>query len=321
MARRLLTVPLYLLVTLALTSVAPVLVVVLWLLSFVPRFRGILRTFSMFLAYLWYETVGIFASFIIWARYRGRADYLAYNHRLQCWWASTLKKAAERIYGLSFRVSGATELRGSSAIMLARHTSIADTFIPMVWYAIPEKVRLRYVLKKELLLDPCLDIVGNRLSNYFVDRGGQDTERAVAGVAALAGSLGPGDGLLFYPEGTRFSHEKRELLSTRWSDRPELMEQLSQWPNLLPPRLGGSLALLKANPGHDLLFLAHTGFEESGDISNLIDGSWPSGDILIHFWRVPFDQVPGDDSGRREFLFEQWDLMDRWVADHSSELD
>ena len=31
-------------------------------------------------------------------------------------------------------------------------------------------LRLRYVLKRELLWDPCLDIVGQRVPNIFVDR-------------------------------------------------------------------------------------------------------------------------------------------------------
>ena len=68
----------------------------------------------------------------------------------------------------------------------------------MVFYAIPFGVRLRYVLKKELLFDPCLDIVGNRLPNYFVDRGGQDSERARRGVAELVRDLGPDEGALIY---------------------------------------------------------------------------------------------------------------------------
>ena len=42
--------------------------------------------------------------------------------------------------------------------MLLRHAGIADTIIPRVFYAIPQQVRLRYVLKKELLMDPCLDL-------------------------------------------------------------------------------------------------------------------------------------------------------------------
>ena len=53
----------------------------------------------------------------------------------------------------------------------------------MVFYAIPHQVRLRYVLKRELLLDPCLDIVGNRLPNCFVARSGADAQADIDKVA------------------------------------------------------------------------------------------------------------------------------------------
>ena len=32
----------------------------------------------------------------------------------------------------------------------------------------------RFVLKRELLLDPCLDVVGARIPNYFLDGGAND---------------------------------------------------------------------------------------------------------------------------------------------------
>ena len=49
----------------------------------------------------------------------------------------------------------------------------------------PHGVRLRYVLKRELLWDPCLDIVGHRLPNAFVRRGSRDTAGDVAAVRGL----------------------------------------------------------------------------------------------------------------------------------------
>ena len=59
---------------------------------------------------------------------------------------------------------------------------MGDTVLPVVFFALPTGVRLRYVLKRELLFDPCLDIVGQRLPNYFARRGAGATEQEVAGV-------------------------------------------------------------------------------------------------------------------------------------------
>ncbi len=312
--RRLISIPLYLSVTVLLTALSPFVGLMAVLATPVPRFRGALPTLLFVLAYLWCETIGMAVAFAIWLRYRDRTAFLSANYALQCWWANTLKVAAERLYRLKFDIQGAENLEGPPAILLPRHASIADTIIPMVYYAIPQKIRLRYVLKKELLLDPCLDIVGNRLPNLFVDRGGQDSARARKAVAALLGDLGPNEGVLIYPEGTRFSPAKHAALRHRYAGSDSMHAQLTRWPQLLPPRLGGTLALLEANPGRDLVFCAHTGFEGSSHFSNLINGSWLGARIGIAFWRVPYGQIPREESAQTAFLFTQWDRMQRTVV-------
>ena len=313
-ARRCITIPTLIGLTLLATTIAPLLLIVAWLLARTPGFRGAPHTLGLVLGYLWCETIGITRAFLIWLRYRNPAVFLRKNFVLQCWWATTLESLAQRLFGLSFEVTGAEDLAGAPGIMLPRHASIADTLIPMVFYGIPEQIRLRYVLKRELLLDPCLDVVGNRLPNYFVNRDGQDTAAAVTGVQRLAESLEDDEGLLFYPEGTRFSPERVSALRRRWADNPDLVAQLDRWRYLLPPRLGGTLGLLAANPGRDLLFCAHAGFEGSSHFSNLVNGAWIGARIHIHFWRVPWAQIPAEVDEQREFLFGQWDRMDRWVS-------
>ena len=206
---------------------------------------------------------------------------------------------------------------GPPALMLPRHTSIADTFIPMVFYAAPREIRLRYVLKSELLLDPCLDIVGNRLPNLFVDRDGADSEAARQGVRDLARDLADDEGILLYAEGTRFSPAKADRLRRRYADDPRILAQIERWPDLLPPRLGGYLSALESNPDLDLLFCAHVGFEGSSRIPDLVNGAWWRARIRIHFWRVDHRQIPPSRDGRQSLLFDQWDQMQQWVSLHS----
>lgn len=314
LTRRLITIPAFVTATILVSAALPLLGILAAILSLFPATRGALPTLGFILGYLWCETIGIVTAFAIWLRHRDDARFLEANFRLQCWWASALKAIAERLFRLTFVVEGEDCLSGPAAIMLPRHASIADTIIPMVYYAIPHRIRLRYVLKRELLADPCLDIVGHRLPNYFVDRHGQDSEGARRGVADLLDNMGEREGALIYPEGTRFSEAKRLQLIERYRNSQDMLVQLERWTELLPPRLGGTLALLDANPGLDLIFCAHTGFEGSSHFATLINGSWSGANIRIAFWRVPSREVPAAADGQRDFLFAQWDRMQQEVV-------
>ena len=153
--------------------------------------------------------------------------------------------------------------------------------------------------------------MGNRLPNCFVDRVSQNTEAEVANVVALLEATPPDEGLLLYPEGTRFSKLKHQQLANKANADPqsELGQQLARWPKLLPPRLGGCLGLLAANKHHDLLFFAHSGFEGSATFAELVNGSWTGSNVHMEFWRVPFNEIPNNPDQQKEFLFNQWDKM------------
>jgi hypothetical protein len=319
--RRLLTIPGFFAATFVVTFALPLLLPVAYAASFYPPARGAVRSLAFVTVYLWCETAGIVVSFWLWLTHRMPkgptfpAEYLAANFHLQCWWADALKRGAERIFDLTFDVEGRDALRGTPALMLPRHASMADTIIPIVFYAMPFQYRLRYVLKRELLIDPCLDIVGNRLPNYFVDRDSADSQREVEGVTRLVRSLGSDEGVLIYPEGTRFTPARREqvVAKLRRTAAPGDLARLDRWVDVLPPRLGGTLGTLDANPGRDLVFCAHSGFEGSSHFSTLLNGSWTHARIRIAFWRVPYADIPRTPEMRKIFVFDQWDRVQQTV--------
>jgi 1-acyl-sn-glycerol-3-phosphate acyltransferase len=323
-ARRLVTVPFYIALTALLTALAPFLAPLCWLVSFGRGTRGALRSFAFVVTYLWCESIGIAVSFWLWLRHglptRGSGArwqrFLDGNFALQCWWANALKVAAQRLFSLRFVVDGAQALDGPAVIMLPRHVSIADTIIPMVFYAIPKNVRLRYVLKRELLFDPCLDIVGNRLPNCFVARSGADAQADLDRVATLARDLGSNEGFLIYPEGTRFSTERRRRVLEGLASRIGTvdLERMRAWSQLLPPRPGGAMTLIRAAPDLDLVFCAHTGFEGASHVRHLINGAWIGARIHIRFWRIDHRDIPADATAQRAFLFTQWDRMQETVV-------
>jgi len=161
LARRLLTVPTFLVLAVAGLVTAPLWIPSLALLDTLrPPPRAALRWGLFFLHYFWCEAAGIVASFAL-LPVRGEPG-AALLYRLQWAWASALLRGASRIFGLRFEIEGAELAARTPLLLFARHASMADTVLAAVHVSRPHQIRLRYVLKRELLWDPCLDLVGNR---------------------------------------------------------------------------------------------------------------------------------------------------------------
>lgn len=308
--RRLITIPVLIVTSILFAIAFPFLFVAAWLTSRLTAARGGVATLMFTGGYLVCELIGITRMTWVWLSGARRPDFVDRNQAVQYWWANALRDWVAKCFKLTFTATGSAALTGPPCVVFPRHASLADTVLPVVLYGSPMKVKLRYVLKRELLWDPALDIGGNRIPNHFVDRSGEDTERAARAIHELTATLGVNEGIAMFPEGTRFSVTKRNRLLK--SNKPDLVKLLERWPDLLPPRLGGSLAVLNANPGLDILFIAHTGFELAGQLKSLLSGEWLGTQIRVHCWRVPFADIPGPD-GQKEFLFSQWDRMQRTV--------
>lgn len=184
----------------------------------------------------------------------------------------------------------------------------------MMLAGLPHRLRPRYVLKRELSWDPCLDVVGHRVPNAFVDRHAGDPAE-VDKVRALAGNLGDRDMVVIYPEGTRFSHARRERLIQRLQDRgSERAELAAELQHCLPPRPGGSLALFEAAPEATVWVLGHTGFEGSRRLGDLARGALTGAHIRVRWWATPVRALPTSSAGRRRWLDQRWRELDRWVG-------
>jgi 1-acyl-sn-glycerol-3-phosphate acyltransferase len=282
------------------------------------------RLVAFLAVYLGCEAIGLVAAFGLWLRERLRPGgegwagerSLAAHRRLQAWWAGTLFAAARRILAFEVRVTGSEAIAPGPALVFMRHASIVDTLIPAHALAGPAGLRLRYVLKHELLWDPCLDVVGHRLPNVFVARNASDSAAEIARVAELARGLGARDGVLIYPEGTRFTPAKRARILARLStDRPELYARARSLAHVLPPKLGGATVLLDAAPDADVLFVAHVGFEGLTGVSRLLDGSLVGRRVEVGVWRVRRDAIPEEPDKRVAWLFDEWARLDAWIAE------
>ncbi|MFP6639381.1 MAG: lysophospholipid acyltransferase family protein [Myxococcota bacterium] len=247
--------------------------------------------------------------------------WLDRHYALEHRWADALFGGGMRIFGLELEVEGAEAFRNGGPILLfIRHVTVVDALLPAMVASIPYGIRFRYVLKQELRIDPCLDITGDRLPSAFVRRGLPDGSAELARVVSLAEDLGPRDGVVIYPEGTRFTAARRarvlEKLET--SGDMERLQAARSFEHVLPPRLGGVNGLIDAAPDADVVFCAHTGLERVTRLGDLFRGRAVGARLRVRCWRVSASQIPADLAARLKWLDAEWQRVDRFVGEHSA---
>lgn len=259
------------------------------------------------------EIAGLLAALTSFVR--GRALDHPTQYRLMGWWASVLMRVMASALAIRPEVHGVEHLRAGGAIVLCRHASLADSLFSAWAIRVVAGVNPRYVLKRELLGDPCLDVVGLRVPNHFVDRSAVDSSADLAALEDLAAGLDSGSVVVIFPEGTRANPRKREraLRSISATD-PERGARLGGLRCLLPIRPSGTLALLRGAPEADLVFAWHTGFDgldTFGGIYRRLRSGGP--DAVFVATRVTRSEVPGDRV--LEWLDDRWLHMDSEVAE------
>lgn len=298
----------------ALGSAAVLLVVLLpvWLplaiIADVVRGRWRLPTVRLLafaVCWAWLETVGVAIALALWLTGQGHNERAHY--RLQRWWAARLMGSLGATTGIRVDAADSSCLAPGPAVMLCRHASLADSLLSA--WVVTSKARMnpRYVLKRELLGDPCLDIVGNRLPNHFLDRNATDTAAELDSLRTLAQGLHDDQIAVIFPEGTRAAAKKRERAIAKITERdPERGQRLADLQHMLPPRPAGSLALIEGCPQADVIVAWHVGFDGldtfGGILRHLARRPRP---VQFHARRIPRADVPVGEAFTR-WLDEMW---------------
>jgi len=276
---------------------------------------GTVRMLGVLLTLVLLETAGLVALLAVFVASIGSAPRRhALTSRIQAFYTAAHFSSVTRIFGLRLRVDGSDALKQGNFLLFLRHASLIDTLLPGVLVTLPHGLTLRYVLKRELLYAPCLDIAGHLLRNHFVDRSGVDSVAEQRAVGALATDLPPDAGVVLFPEGTRFSELKRRSLIERSRDDALLHARAQELANVLPVRAGGARALFEAAPEADLVVVAHTGLEGFARLSDVWAGDLVGRTIEVKVWRFPAASLPAGADARFTFLEERWRELDAWIG-------
>jgi 1-acyl-sn-glycerol-3-phosphate acyltransferase len=260
------------------------------------------------------ECAGITRAFGEWVR--GFSRDPERNYKLMSWWTGALMGGLRATTGLRIEVDGSDALTTGNAVVLSRHASLGDSLVSAWVLCCMAGLQPRYVLKKELLGDPCLDIVGLRVPNCFVDRGAAESGPELEAITALSDDLSSESVAVIFPEGTRASDAKRERALDRIAERdPARAERMSALKHLLPPRPAGSRTLISGAPGADIVLVWHTGFDGLDNFGGILRklAMAPRPARLVAR-RIPRCEV-SDGATFDAWLDEQWLRMDADVAD------
>jgi hypothetical protein len=206
------------------------------------------------------------------------------EERLQIWLANATWRSLERLYSVELEVSGDDCLEaGGPILVLAGHASPIDAILPMLVLGRDHGWRVRHVMRRELLWDPCLDAIGHRWPTAFVRRDAGDP-RAVENLAMLGDELTSRDAIVLPFEG--------------------------------PASAEGPLALLDVDRQLDVVLFAHTGLEGLSRFEDLLSERLLGCRIEAAFWRIGRTEIPDGDDARRAWLEREWERAARWSGEH-----
>lgn len=325
LVRRVVVDPLFLLLfALLALALLGVIAVATLLAPLTPR-RRVLGFARLVLAYVRLDTTLLLRSALLWLRSPGRVG-LAAERRWTEAHTRLLHDALERLLavagttvGFTVEVDEASPLppRGAHPLaVLARHAGPGDSFT-LVWLIVHRLERTpRVVLKDVLLWDPGLDVVLTRLSCCFLSSRSGAGDDNTAAVAALAARLGPDDALLLFPEGGNWTpaRHRRALRRLLRAGRRRAARRAAAMPHVLPPRPGGTAAVLTTRPDADVLVVAHGGLDGLTSPREV----WSALPVdrtpmRVRWWHVPAAELPRTEDDVEAWLTGQWQQVSAWV--------
>ena len=184
--RRLLLVPLVVVIAAALAALTPAVALLTAAFNLIsrrtrpdrPRRSRLLRVTWLGLAWSAGETAALTVSLCLWlvSGFGGRLDtepYQARNYAVIKWFLDLIYRVAGRACGLSVTVAGPREAGPSGdrpLIVLSRHAGPGDSLLLIHYLLSVCERRPRVVMKATLQLDPSMDILANRVPNAFLHR-------------------------------------------------------------------------------------------------------------------------------------------------------
>ena len=322
LVRRLVLVPLALLISLAFLALSPLLLALAAVIDLVtPGNWRTLRLVAYLECYLVLEVIGLLAMFALWVwsgfGLKLRTPRLRDAHfGFMRWWLRVLDAVTRKLFRVRVKIEDRPTPTAGPILVFSRHAGPGNSMLLIGTLLVGYGRRPRIVMLAKLQWEPLFDVMLNRLPNRFIqhDRTKRDLFRNAIG--ELATGLGDMDAFVLFPEGKDFTPKLRlsgiERLRraghTRHADKAESLKRV------LPPRHGGVMAAITNAPDADVVFVAHALLEEVGSFKDVWRRIPLENPIVSRYWRIPAAEVPREQDALIEWLFHWWAQIDDWIA-------
>lgn len=329
--RRVVVAPLVLALLLVVLATLPLTVVVV---AFASRYLpGRVRALGLLwvgLVWVLHEAVGVVLLFLLWVvsgfgHWMDRPWFRERHVRLLGWYVWAIVGACQRNLGLRVVTEEAPgqlvvepHLPSRPVLVLSRHAGAGDSFL-LVHVLVNTFVRLpSVVLKDTLQWVPSIDITLHRFPNAFISPNPPPGAGTIDQIGRLAEGLSDDGALVIFPEGGNFTPRRRARAIARLGDLglDRFVPRAEELRTVLPPRPGGVLRALDANPEADVVVVAHAGLDRLSSVQDVLTGLPMQHSVRMAWWYVPRSEVPEDAEARTDWLYGWWERIDTWVEDH-----
>jgi len=329
--RRIVTVPTVVVASTLSVVLAPLTFVGSLIVDLLRSRSTIFRKVVFFTTALVIEVLGLVVSLLLWVvtgfgLARCTRWSRAGHARLMGIYASTLLGLIAWAIGRRrLDVRGAEVLSPGPVIVAARHTSFFDALIPAALMQHKQhRLVPHHVLASELLVAPCIDIVGHRLANVFVHRSNSRARghrEQLDRIRELGTTLEANSGAVIFPEGTfRTPRRFAKAIDRARRRDPDLGDRLNELAYMLPPYPNGIYELLMGCPSADLVLCLNTGLEAFGSAAAILNLASTHQPITVECWRFERTSIPtSDQHAFEQWLVDRWFEVDAWVATELSE--
>lgn len=325
-ARRVVVAPAVVLLCVALVALSPLLLVAAALADLALRGRsfGLTRLVSFGVVYVAAEAATIVAFLVLWIGsgfgiWLRRPWTRAAHYAVIRAWLHGLSAAGRVLLGLRIVVADPPEPRPGPLLVFGRHAGIGNSLMMVRQLMLKYGRTPRVVMLELLAWDPVIDVLAHRLDGVFIShRPGRDEAR-LESIAGLAAGMGDMEAFILYPEGKDFTEPVKARAIRRLRDKGhhEHAERAEAMERVLPPRHRGPLAAILAAPEADVVLVAHTALESLGSLGDLHRRLPLSRPVLAHYWRIPAAEVPRERDALIAWLFDWWERIDAWIAEHA----